>query len=393
MWLVVPSFYQSDLLRALVATGEIDLEVIFARLLSEDRIELGWENDVGGYSFRFLNENNRIGDALRTVWLQRDRIHIVNGMWMEPSFVAALVILAATGGTYAIYSEAPDPNASRSSAKQLCAAAFGRLIVSRASGFFPVSHFGVDFFKMLGARSENTYPYGYFRSHSKPLNGSTERYGKGGDAARIEIVFVGQIVHRKGIDVLLEAIKPLFGEHPSLYLTLIGTGDSLERTRRKVESFGLMERISFEGVLRSDQVLSRLKNADLLVLPSRWDGWGIVINEAFAAGIPVVVSNRCGASELVLDGINGYVFQNEDVMNLRACLQRFLRNKGDWASLRTASAMTGKKISAEAVAPYLIKSLKHMVFNLDERPAAPWLQRGAAQTRSYSAYPRASKTD
>jgi glycosyltransferase involved in cell wall biosynthesis len=256
------------------------------------------------------------------------------------------------------------------------------MIVARAAGFFPVSHLGVEFFRLLGAPSENTYPYGYFRSHSIPLNDSTGINDKGSykHAHKIEVVFVGQIVHRKGIDVLLEAIEPLFDEHPALYLTLIGTGDSLARTRRQVESLGLMERITFEGVLRSDQVLLRLRNADLLVLPSRWDGWGIVINEAFAAGIPVVVSNRCGASELVRDGINGFVFRSEDVLNLRACLQRFLRNKRDWASLRTASAITGETISAEAVAPYLVESLKHMVCNLGETPAAPWMQLGEAQS-------------
>jgi glycosyltransferase involved in cell wall biosynthesis len=378
MWLVVPSFYQGDLLRALVATGELDLEVIFARPLSEDRIELGWKNDVAGYSYRFLNEQNRIWDAVRLVWSQRERIHIVNGMWMEPSFAAALATLAAIGSTYAIYSEAPDPSVSRSGAKKLCTTVFGRMIVARASGFFPVSHFGVAFFRRLGAQSQNTYPYGYFRSHASPLANST--MCNDDDQDRIEIVFVGQVVHRKGIDLLLDAIKPLFGEHPTLYLIIIGMGDSLEGIQRQVESLGLMERISFEGVLPSDQVLSRLRNADLLVLPSRWDGWGIVINEAFAVGIPVVVSNRCGASELVRDGINGYVFHSEDVMNLRSCLQRFLRNKEDWAGLRTASARTGERISAEAIAPYLVESLKHMVSNVDESPTAPWIQLGEAES-------------
>jgi glycosyltransferase involved in cell wall biosynthesis len=370
MWLVVPSFYQGDVLRALVATGELDLEAIFARPLPEDRIQLGWENDLAGYSFRFLNETNRIMDAVRLVWSRRDRIHMVNGMWMEPSFAAALTALAATGGTYAIYSEAPDPNISRSVAKKLFATAFGRMIVARASGFFPVSHLGVEFFKRLRARPENIYPYGYFRSHSKPSDSSMWR----DDEDRIEVVFLGQVVQRKGIDVLLEAMKPLFEEHPTLYLTIIGAGDLLDGTRRQVDSSDLMRRIEFEGTLPSHQVLSRLKNADLLVLPSRWDGWGIVINEAFAVGMPVVVSNRCGASELVRNGVNGYVFRNEDVVDLRACLKRFLTQREEWASFRAASSTMAEKISAEAVAPYLIKSLKHMVGLLDEQPTPPWMQ-------------------
>src|SRR5215471_2302237 len=200
MWLVVPSFYQGDLLRALVATDEIDLQAIFSRHLSEDRIQLGWKNDVDDYPFRFLDERNRTTDAVRSAWLQRDRIHVVNGMWMEPSFAAALTTLAAIGGTYAVYSEAPDPNISRSHAKRLLSTAFGRFIVGRASGYFPVSEQGAEFFKRLGARSDTIYPYGYFRSNSNS-RGNSACYR---DQDRTELVFVGQIVRRKGIDLLLD---------------------------------------------------------------------------------------------------------------------------------------------------------------------------------------------
>jgi glycosyltransferase involved in cell wall biosynthesis len=370
MWLVVPSFYQGDLLRALVATDEIDLQVIFSRQLSEDRIQLGWENDVADYPFRFLEERNRIMDAVRSVWLQPDRIHIVNGMWMEPSFAAALTTLALRGGTYAVYSEAPDPNIFRSGAKRLLTTLFGRFIVGRASGYFPVSHLGEQFFKGLGARKENIYPYGYFRAHPSPSVSPTVNE----DENRIEIIYIGQIVHRKGVDVLLEALRPLFAENPAVYLSIIGTGDLTEDILDWIGTYKLNNRVFVEGVMPSHRILSRLGRADLLVLPSRWDGWGVVVNEAFAAGVPVVVSDRCGASELVFNGINGYVFRSEDVSDLRGCIQRFLHNRSDWARLRNASAVMASKISAEAIAPYFIGCLKHMVRMVDAPPRPPWME-------------------
>jgi glycosyltransferase involved in cell wall biosynthesis len=376
MWLVIPSFYQGDMLRALVAAGELDLDVIFARRISEDRIQLGWENDLEGYPFQFLSESNRIGNAMRLAWSQRDRIHIVNGMWMEPSFAAALATLAATRSTYAIYSEAPDPNATRSVAKKLFSTAFGRLIVGRASGYFPVARLGVEFFKRLGAREEKIYPYGYFRSHSKPFNSSASRDDSlwRNDEDRIEVVFVGQIVHRKGIDLLLEAMRPLFNEHPKLHLTVIGVGDLLERAQREVESFETKQRVSFEGASPSDEVLLRLKDADLLVLPSRWDGWGIVVNEAFAVGMPVVVSDRCGASELVHEGINGYVFCSGSVADLRKCLSEFIGRIADWPRFRENAAVVGQRISAEIVAPYVIDCLKHIAGISAVPPVPPWME-------------------
>ena len=57
--------------------------------------------------------------------------------------------------------------------------------------------------------------------------------------------------------------------------------------------------------------------ADLLALPSRWDGWGLVVNEALAVGVPVIASNACGASDLIRQDVNGYVFTSEDAASLR----------------------------------------------------------------------------
>jgi glycosyltransferase involved in cell wall biosynthesis len=368
VWMNMPSFHQSDLFRALHESGEVDLQVVFAKKLTDDRAKLGWQSDLEGFPYRMLDERRPVRDALRLAWAQRDRIHMFGGLWAELPFTAALVSLFVAGGTYTIYAEAPDPGQPRSASKRLLQAAFGRTIVRRVSGMFPVSRLGADFFRRLGAREQVMYPFGYFRATSNLARDLVT--SKGGDG--VEVLFVGQLIHRKGVDLLLQAMRPLFEEHRDLALTLIGEGELSVALQRHVAELGLSDRVNFVGAISAGEIPRRLSLADLLVLPSRWDGWGMVVNESLSVGVPVVASDRCGAADLIQDDANGYVFRSGDAASLRACLTKFLSRREEWPSFKTASSEVGGKISTQEVAPYLIKCLKNLAGILEQRPTPPW---------------------
>ncbi|MGZ5561987.1 MAG: glycosyltransferase family 4 protein [Halobacteriota archaeon] len=368
IWMNMPSFYQSDLFTSLLATGDVDLQVIFARNLSPDRVQLGWQKELSGFSHRFLDESNPIRDAMQLAWRQRDRVHVVNGIWAEPAFTAALLALMLAGSKYAIYSEAQNPNRLRTRKRAIAQRQFGRMVVRKAAGLLSVSRFAADFFKALGASPAKIYPFGYFRS--KPGILSNVRRIKSKD--EIEVVFVGQLVHRKGVDLLVEAMCPLFRDYPYLKLTLVGNGVMQTKLDLQVESAGISERVTFAGRVDSNQIPERLSAADLVILPSRWDGWGLVVNEAFSVGVPVIVSDQCGVAELVQNNINGYVFCGGDVMDLRACLRDFLDNETEREALRVGAYRTGRAISTEILSPYLIECLRHMIGETGEQPQPPW---------------------
>ena len=373
VWMNYPSFYQGDMYRALIASGQVDLEVIYAKTLTADRLQLGWHDDLRGYPYRFINKRAAKLDAMRIARAQRHRIHVINGIWAEPSFAAALVTLALAGSKYALYSEAPDPTVARSAGKRMLQGKVGPALAAKAMGVLPVSSLAADFYRRLGVVEPKIYPFGYFRSRAR----WTDRSGHFKDESKIEMVFAGQIIERKGLDILLDALGPLFDEYPSLTLSVIGDGDMLPRLRSLVEQRLLTERVTFEGVIPPERIPARLAVADLLVLPSRWDGWGVVVNEALSVGIPAVVSDRCGAADLIENGKNGYVFPSGpsgDADALRAALRSFLSSKWEWSALRARSAEVGDKISVEAVAPYLVDCLRYMMGVLDRRPTAPWLQ-------------------
>lgn len=367
IWMNMPSLHQGALFRALAAFEDVDLQVIFAKDLTADRVDLGWDDDLTGFTYRFLDERNPLADAVHLARSQRERFHIINGFWTEQAFAAALVTLALSRSGYAIYSEAPDPSEPRSIFKRLLQRVFGKSLAPRATGTLSISRLAAQFYKSLNVRDRRIYPFGYFRTTRQATGLCKLRIDN-----RIEIVFVGQFIRRKGIDILLEALQPLFKQYPNLSLILVGGGELLDSIRQQAAALCVTDRVVFEGVMPGDKIQARVAAADILALPSRWDGWGMVVNEALSVGVPVIASDRCGAAELIRNGVNGYVFRSEDISDLRNCLSDFLGKQNDWPSFRSNAAATGKSISVEAAAPYLIDCVKHMTGALVERPTPPW---------------------
>lgn len=363
----MPSFHQNDLFRALVATGEVELRVIFARGLTPDRSNLGWATDVEGFASSYLSRLNPVGDAMRRAMAQRDRIHLVNGIWQEVGFMAALAILTVTRARYAIYSEAQNPFRPRSRTKMRVQSVLGRIVGRRASGWFPVARLGAASFAMLGAVRDAIYPFGYFRAAPLPLSD-----GAGDEMQELQILFVGQVIGRKGVDLLLDALFPLFGRYGHFQLRVVGDGEMTGELRARALDAGVGDRVIFSGVVSSADILSVIAHSDLLVLPSRWDGWGMVVNEALSVGVPAVVSSSCGAADLIENGVNGFVFKSENVENLRACLDTLLRDPDTLAACKRGAADTGRMLSVDVAAPYLVNCLKHMIGDLPERPVPPW---------------------
>jgi glycosyltransferase involved in cell wall biosynthesis len=398
IWMNMPSFYQSDLFASLAASGGVDLEVVFAGPLAVERLRLGWEPyteeqqgvplmrerrpqpseeqiSSRGYRSRALNGDAPVWNAVRLAFAQRKRLHVVNGIWAEPAFAAALCVLMATHARYAIYSEAPNPYRPRARWKHAGQTSFGKRVVRRSTGLLPVGRFGESFFISLGARPEQIYPFGYFRSAPRsPLVRRTEP----DQGTFCELIFAGQLIERKGIDLLLEAMACLPHERDGLSLVIAGDGNWRGYLQDKAAVQGLSNLVHFTGVIPSSEILARIAQADMLVLPSRWDGWGLVVNEALMAGVPVLVSDRCGAADLVGNGRNGYVFRSEDVLDLQNKLREFLSHRQAWGQLRAEAANTGARISAERAGAYLIECMKHMAGKTGVRPVPPWRDAGRA---------------
>jgi len=141
--------------------------------------------------------------------------------------------------------------------------------------------------------------------HALPLGADLELFSPDGRTKDGDLTFLfsGATIHRKGFDLLLEAFDRARAVHPGVRLRLAGSrGDSAPLLDRR----GL-DGIDFLGAVPQPELAAELRRADLLVLPSRNDSYGMVVAEALASGTPVLISDMVGAKDLVTEGKTGWI--------------------------------------------------------------------------------------
>jgi glycosyltransferase involved in cell wall biosynthesis len=143
--------------------------------------------------------------------------------------------------------------------------------------------------------------------------------------ARRTIVCVGRFVQSKGHDTLLQAYARLAGDYPDVDLLLIGASDSaLPALRAACAAQRLEQRVTFLADIAHEQVARHMRHATVFVLPSRLEGFPLVLLEAAAFRVPVVSTNVGGIPELLQDGVNGYMIEPDDAMALEQRLRALL---------------------------------------------------------------------
>lgn len=137
----------------------------------------------------------------------------------------------------------------------------------------------------------------------------------------VTFLFCGQMIARKGLDLLLAAFTQL----PSrARLLLVGREAELPRLLGPLPA-EVRARIEYAGFQPPEELARFFAQADVFVLPSRYDGWGVVVNQALGAGLPIICSDMVGAGhDLVTEDVNGHLFPAGDPHLLRASMQRFL---------------------------------------------------------------------
>ncbi len=133
--------------------------------------------------------------------------------------------------------------------------------------------------------------------------------GTGSPDRPLRIAVVAQMPRLKGFGTTLQAVAELRRRGVSVRLDLAGV-DMAPNWRARIARAGLDDAVVFHGFV--DDVSRIYAGADLLVHPARWDAFGLVVLEAMAAGIPVIVTRRCGAAECVADGRNGFLLEDPD---------------------------------------------------------------------------------
>jgi phosphatidylinositol alpha-1,6-mannosyltransferase len=147
----------------------------------------------------------------------------------------------------------------------------------------------------------------------------------------------------KGLDTVIQALPRLLPAFPNLYYVIVGDGDARPALEKLAIENGVSGRVIFTGACSRESLRRYYEIADIFVMPSRQEGFGIAFLEAMAAGKPVVACACGGAPEVVRDGETGYLVEYGDVFGLAKRLDDLLSND----LLRTRMGETGRNIVAE----------------------------------------------
>jgi glycosyltransferase involved in cell wall biosynthesis len=193
---------------------------------------------------------------------------------------------------------------------------YKKFILSGSTGFFSPSNLTDEYIRVY-TKNPNIFRYPFsslYINDIKKIHFKTQDFYKT-EIKEIKILSVGQFIHRKGIDILLKSIN-LLPKNSNFRLMIIGGKPNEELINLKKNS-QFNDKITFMNYLSKVDLDKHYENADIFIIPTREDIWGLVVNEALAKGIPVITSDKCGAGlELIKNSYNGFIFKSEDVSGL-----------------------------------------------------------------------------
>lgn len=167
-----------------------------------------------------------------------------------------------------------------------------------------------------------------FRQKCAQLPGREELKAENGFAGKKVALYVGRFAEEKNLPTLLQAATQLKNKGRDFALCLVGKGEQKTELEAFCQKNDLQEQVRFVDYMLFDRLVGYYKTADVLVLPSRFEPWGLVVNEALSCGLPVIASQRVGAvDDLIVPGENGEVFSWQDAEQLAAQLEQWLYNK------------------------------------------------------------------
>ena len=138
------------------------------------------------------------------------------------------------------------------------------------------------------------------------------------------IVAVGRLEKQKGHDVLIAAFASLARSDPVLMLQIIGDGSRRRHLEALAARLGIANRVMFKGWC--DDVAAILHEADVLVHPARWEGFGLVLLEGMRAALPIVATRVGAIPEIVVDGVTGLLVDADDPVMLAAAIHRLAQD-------------------------------------------------------------------
>ncbi|KQS26892.1 glycosyltransferase [Dyadobacter sp. Leaf189] len=284
--------------------------------------------------------------------------------WGDMAQVELMFYAKWKGVKVVISSESSAQDHARSSWKE----AFKSFIINRGNAFFCFGKTSADYLENLGINpgkipvrnaavvDDQIIRENYVQAKTELKNANTAR----NELRRF--VYVGRLAPEKNLEMLVQAFAEIqkAGNAVSIWeLLLVGDGPARSSLEILTKKLGVEAQVTFAGGFPWYEVPRWLAQSDVLVLPSKSEPWGLVVNEAMVCGMPVIVSNKCGcAPDLVSNAENGFTFDPTAQTELEQAMLFFVKNPEKIAAMGAVSLEKIKPFSSGKVAEEMVKTYK-----------------------------------
>ena len=299
----IPSPYQVEFFNEIAARDTVDLSVAYLREADPARM---WEPAPAQYECWTISESRpALSEAERSVCAAD---FAVFNYYNHPLAEKLIARRAETGKPWCFWGERPGLRQPR------FASAWFRKWKLKALRRSHAPIWGIGQFAVEQYRQE----FGVKRAYQNlPYFSDLDRFAleRRSTGSELKFLFVGSLIRRKGVDLVARAFVRVAREFPHVSLRIAGAG-GLENTIAQT-LHPVRERVEFVGFKHWNELPELYATADVLCVPSRYDGWGLVVPEGLAARLPVIATDRMGAAlEFVRTGVNGWLLRagNEDAI-------------------------------------------------------------------------------
>jgi len=334
IWMDIPSHYQSALFTALQHHNEVNLVVRYFHGVEGIRKDEGWAADHDHNSYESCVAGYHSPRAmLETIVDWRDRIHVISINfnanliklfcrehvkwihWSEMSGIRLANLLGFRMGLYHLL----NPIVLKCKYKE------GLLIKNHALCVLGQGKLAKNSFEQMGIPRNMIHDLYYSPAPLERMKPCQQIIDFASD--RKVFLFVGALCRRKGVDLLLKAFASLKTDDWCLVMCGLDKENGLYYAM--AERLGIVDKVLFLGAYPVEEIATVYRASDVLVLSSRFDGWGTVLNEAASLGLAIIGTEMCGAAwHVISDGENGFRVKEDSVLSLKKALKTYTENPG-----------------------------------------------------------------
>ena len=316
LWTNIPSHHSIGPFRELANSRKVCC--VCREPISKLREDIWKTPELGAMEVVYLLEKDNLEAYIaELIDKTQDAVHFVSGFGDLPELKLLWKCIKQTEIKPIVIAERPNPqqNKFKASLRDLYYSYKIRSLASKVAAILCMGKIAVNAYCSYGIPERKALPYMYTNGLPFPELTSNAEINK-----PLRFVYVGgDHKWRKGLDILAQALQPFTADQ--LAVDFIGP-EKDSWLAEFAENNCSPNVIRLLGKLQSDQIATKLaQEYDILVLPSRYDGWGMTVSEAVLSGIPAIVTDRCGSKDVVEASGAGIVIPARNVASLRAAIQ------------------------------------------------------------------------